>query len=59
MCKHAAVRRVRAAHPGQVPPERAGPRVARQMRPVLRLQVQLNGEMLLQRGQALLQNRLF
>ena len=39
--------RVRAAHPGPVPAQRAGPRVAREVRPVLRLQPQPHGEVLL------------
>lgn len=51
--------RVRTAHPGPVPPQRAGPSLARQVRPVLRVQLQPDGEVLLPGGKALLQNGLF
>ena len=51
--------RVRAAHPGPVPPQRAGPSLARQVRAVLRLQLQPHREVLLQGREALLQNGLF
>ena len=53
------VRGLRAAHPGPLPAQRAGPRLARQVRPVLRLQPGAHGEVLLQGRQALLQNGLF
>lgn len=53
-----ALCRLRAAHPRPLSAERAGPRVAHQMCPVLRVQDQPLGEVLLARGQALLQKRL-
>lgn len=48
--------RLRAAHPGQVPAQRAGQSVARQVRAVLRVQLQPHREVLLPGWQALLQN---
>lgn len=51
--------RLRAAHPGPVPAQRAGQSVARQVRAVLRVQLQPYREVLLQGWQALLQNGLF
>lgn len=51
--------RVRTAHPGPVPPQRAGQSLARQVRPVLWLQLQPHREVLLQGRKALLQNGLF
>lgn len=51
--------RLRTAHPGPVPPQRAGQSLARQVRPVLRVQLQPHREVLLQGRKALLQNGLF
>lgn len=51
--------RLRAAHPGPVPAQRAGQSLARQVRAVLRVQLQPHREVLLQGRQALLQNGLF
>lgn len=51
-----ALRRVREAHPGPLPTKRAGPRVARRVRAVLRVQLQPHREVLLQGRQTLLQN---
>lgn len=51
--------RVRTAHLGPVPPQRAGQSLARQVRAVLRVQLQPDREVLLQGREALLQNGLF
>lgn len=53
------LRRLRAAHPGPVPAQRAGQSLACQVRPVLRMQLQPDREVLLPGRKALLQNGLF
>lgn len=50
---------MRTAHLGPVPPQRVGQSLARQVRPVLRMQLQPHREVLLQGREALLQNGLF
>jgi len=52
------MRRMRETDNGSVPAERFGPRVARRLRALLRLQGHAAGQMLLQGGEALLQERL-
>lgn len=52
------VRGLRQAHPRQVPAERAGPALARGVRPLLRLSPHALRQVLQPRGEALLQERL-
>lgn len=53
-----SLRGVRQAHPGQVPPQRPGKDMARRLRQVFRLPRAPHRQVLLQGGQALLQERL-
>lgn len=53
------LRRLRAAHPGPLPAQRARPGLARQVRAVLRVQLQADRQVLLAGRKALLQAGLF
>lgn len=50
------VRRLREAHPGQVPAERPGADVAQRLRALLRLSFDAHGQVLHERGKTILQD---